>query len=66
MHLLMIPCYLQDTDELMMRFSYEWHIHPILYDNAARLRMQSKGNKVMCAALKKAKLNITEKLDMTG
>ncbi len=49
-----------------MNFSYEWRRHPILYDSAARLDVQSRGNAVMCLAINDAKEQLSEVLGMDG
>ena len=62
----MFPVFLQDTDEVMMAFSYEWRQHPVLYDTATRLGIQAKGNAAMCLAIHQAKEELSEALGMDG
>ncbi len=57
---------LQDTDETMMSFSYEWKQHPVLFNNTECLRIQVKGNAVMCLAIQQAKEEISKALGMDG
>ncbi len=66
--LLILHCVfcLQDTDETMMSFSYEWKLHPVLFDNAERLRIQAKGNAAMCLAIQQAKEEMSKALGMDG
>ncbi len=59
-----VVLHLQDTDEVMMAFSYEWQNHPVLYDTAAQLSVQAKGNAAMCLAIQQAKEELAEALGM--
>ncbi len=58
--------FFQDTDELMMAFSYKWQKHPVLYDTAKRIRVQTKGNAAMCLALQHAKEQMSDALGLDG
>ncbi len=50
----------------MMTFSYEWKKQPVLYDSAARLQVQSKGNAAMCLAIQQAKEELADAVGLDG